>query len=40
VLKLMIVESGECEHWIAELLEWLDEIADVQLKPDHRPGPN
>jgi hypothetical protein len=39
LLKLLVVESGEHEHWIAELLEWLDEIAEIQLKPDHRPGP-
>ena len=39
LLKLLVVELGEREHWIAELLEWLDEIAEIRLKPDHRPGP-
>jgi hypothetical protein len=34
----LVIESGEREHWIAELLEWLDEIAEIRLKPDHRPG--
>jgi hypothetical protein len=38
LLKLLVVESGEQEHWIAELLEWLDEVAEIRLKPDHRPG--
>ena len=39
LLKLLVVELGEREHWIAALLEWLDEIAEIRLKPDHRPGP-
>jgi hypothetical protein len=38
LLKLLVVESSEREHWIVELLEWLDEIAEIRLKPDHRPG--
>jgi hypothetical protein len=39
LLKLLVAESNEREHWIAELLEWMDEIAEIRLKPDHRPGP-
>ena len=26
LLKLLVVETGEHEHWIVELLEWLDEV--------------
>ncbi len=36
LLKLLVVETGEYEHWIVELLEWLDEVAEIRLKPDHR----
>ena len=39
LLKLLVVDPADREHWIAELLEWLDEIAEIRLKPDHRPGP-
>jgi hypothetical protein len=39
LLKLLVVETGEREHWIVELLEWLDEVAEIRLKPDHRLGP-
>ena len=39
LLKLLVVESSEREHWTTELLEWLDEVAEIRLKPNHWPGP-
>src|SRR5208283_2843443 len=39
LLKLVVVDNDHAEHWIKELLEWLDEVAEIRLKPDNKPGP-
>ena len=40
LLKLLVVEDGQNpEHWTQELLEWLDEVAEIRLKPDNKAGP-
>jgi hypothetical protein len=39
LLKLLVVDDVHVEHWTKELLEWLDEVAEIRLKPDNRPGP-
>jgi hypothetical protein len=39
LLKLMVVETSDYEHWITELLEWLDEVAEIRLKPNNKPAP-
>jgi hypothetical protein len=37
LLKLLIVEDDQSpEHWTKELLEWLDEVAEIRLKPDNK----
>jgi hypothetical protein len=40
LLKLLVVDDDQnVKHWLAELLEWLDEVAEIRLKPDNRLGP-
>jgi hypothetical protein len=40
LLKLLVVEDAQNpEHWTEELLEWLDEVAEIRLKPDNKSGP-
>jgi hypothetical protein len=34
--KLFVAGSADREHWIAELLEWINEMTEIRLKPDHR----
>lgn len=38
LLKVMAIETNDYEHWATELLEWLDAVAEIRLKPDNRPG--
>jgi hypothetical protein len=43
LLKLLAVPAGQVradnlEHWKGELVNWLDEVAEIRLKPDNRPG--
>jgi hypothetical protein len=39
LLKLLVVDDDHVNHWVDELLEWLDEVAEIRLKPDNKPGP-
>lgn len=44
LLKLLAVPAGPVReanlaHWKGELVNWLDEVAEIRLKPDNRPGP-
>jgi len=39
LLRLLVVDDDQVNHWVDELLEWLDEVAEIRLKPDNRPGP-
>jgi hypothetical protein len=40
LLKLLVVEDDQnSEHWTKELLEWLDEVAEIRLKPGNQAGP-
>ena len=39
LLKLLVVEDDHNpEHWTEELLEWLDEVAEIRLRPDNKAG--
>jgi hypothetical protein len=39
LLKLLVVEDDQSpEHWTNELLEWLDEVAEIRLKPENKTG--
>jgi hypothetical protein len=43
LLKLLAVPAGQVRddnlvHWKGELVNWLDEVAEIRLKPDNRPG--
>jgi len=39
-LQLLLVEDTPGrEHWMKELLESLDEVAEIRLKPDNKTGP-
>ena len=43
LLKLLAVPGGKMRddnvaHWKGELANWLDEVAEIRLKPDNRPG--
>lgn len=40
LLKLLVVDDDHASHWVAELLEWLDEVAEIRLKPENKPGPS
>ena len=39
LLKLLVVDDDHVNHCVDELLEWLDEVAEIRLKPDNKPGP-
>jgi hypothetical protein len=39
LLKILLVDAKDYAHWAAELLEWLDEVAEIRLKPGNKPGP-
>jgi hypothetical protein len=39
LLKLLVIGGDQVGHWTKELLEWLDEVAEIRLKPDNKPGP-
>ncbi len=40
LLKLLVVAGGQDrEHLTKERLEWLDEVAEIRLKPDNKTGP-
>src|SRR5208283_4948601 len=39
LLKLLVVDDDQVNHWVDELLEWLDEVAEIRLKHGNRPGP-
>src|SRR5262249_24089806 len=38
LLKIMVVEADNYSHWAADLLEWLDEVAEIRLKPGNKPA--
>ena len=40
LLKLLVVDNDQNrEHLTEELLEWLDEVAEIRFKPDNKSGP-
>jgi hypothetical protein len=40
LLKLLVVEDDQHPaHRTEELVEWLDEVAEIRLKPDNKSGP-
>ena len=40
LLKLLVVDDDQnVKHWRAKLLEWLDEVAEIRLKPENKLGP-
>ena len=40
LLKLLVVaDDHNPDHWTEELLECLDEVAEIRLKPDNKSGP-
>jgi hypothetical protein len=39
-LKLLVVSGDQDRaHWTKELLEWLDDVAEIRLKPDDKTAP-
>lgn len=38
LMKLLCIDSDAAVHWRKELVNWLDEIAEIRLKPNNRPG--
>ena len=40
LLKLLVVDDNQNrDHWTNELLEWLDEVAEIRLKSDNKTPP-
>lgn len=38
LLKIVCVGGTEVAHWRDELVNWLDEVAEIRLKPHDHPG--
>ena len=39
LLKSLVIDDDHAEHWAKELVERLDEVAEIRLKPDNKTAP-